>query len=163
MRTHLQRLPEYYPLRDEDLSVVNWLTRIFPVDELTQGGLQEELRNMPAKQVLVIDDEARIRETYGRIMLSLGFDVVTASNAVVAQNLLVRNKFDIVLLDINMAEVDGSVLFEIVRAFHKDLKVIVSSVYSIDEQKDKIRDADGYFDKSDGTDVLASLVSSMSY
>lgn len=163
MRTHLERLPEYYPLRDEDLSVVNWLTRMFPIDELTQGGLQEELRNMPAKQVLVIDDEARIREAYGRIMLSLGFDVVTASNAVVAQNLLVRNKFDIVLLDINMAEVDGSVLFEIMRAFHKDLKIIVSSVYSIDEQKDKIRDADGYFDKSDGADVLVSLVSSMSY
>jgi len=133
MRAHVARLPEYYPIEDE-----------------------------PAKRVLVIDDEARIREIYRLTLLSTGFEVRTAPNAVEAQNLLVRNKFDIILLDINMAEVDGSVLFEIIRAFHKKTKVVVSSVYSVDEQKERIKEADGYFDKSEGSEAMASLVASLS-
>jgi DNA-binding NarL/FixJ family response regulator len=87
--------------------------------------------------------------------------VITASNATQANDLLVRNKFDIVLLDIKMAEVDGSVLFGIIRTFHKKVKIVVSSVYSIDEQKERIQDADAYFDKSDGKDVLLGLIFSL--
>jgi len=162
MRTHIGRLPEFYPLKDEDLSVVNWLVRTLPTDTLPAKEEQELFNGMFPRQVLVVDDEIKIRKAYGQILSSMGYDVATASNAVVAQNLLVRNKFDIVLLDINMAEVDGSILFEVIRTFHKDLKIVVSSVYPIDEQKDRIRDADGYFDKSEGKDVLVSLVSSLS-
>ena len=162
MRTHVERLPEYYPLQDEDLAVVNWFIKSFPTATLFQKEDQGGHKDMAAKQVLVVDDEIKIRKTYGQIFSSMGFDVATASNAVVAQDLLVHNQFDIALLDINMAEVDGSILFEVMRAFHKNLKIIISSVYPIDEQKDKIRDADGYFDKSDDKDVLVSLVSSLS-
>jgi two-component system, chemotaxis family, chemotaxis protein CheY len=162
MRTHVERLPEYYPLKDEDLSVVNWFIKSFPTATFFQKEDQGGVKEMSAKQVLVVDDEIKIRKNYGQIFSSMGFDVATASNAVVAQDLLVHNQFDIVLLDINMAEVDGSILFEVMRAFHKNLKIIISSVYPIDEQKDRIRDADGYFDKSDDKDVLVSLVSSLS-
>jgi CheY-like chemotaxis protein len=116
---------------------------------------------MSTKRMLVIDDEVRIREMYRQILYPMGYGVVTAGNAVDAYNLLVRNKFDIVLLDIKMAEVDGSILFEKIRAFDKDIKVIVSSVYSMNEQKERVKNADGYFDKSDDKDVLVSLISSL--
>jgi hypothetical protein len=43
------------------------------------------------------------------------------------------------------------------RTFHKNIKIIVSSVYPIDEQRERIKNADGYFDKSDGKDVLLSI------
>ncbi len=161
MKTHIERLPEYYPLKDEDLAMVNWLTRVFLINGLSQGWGKEGLYQVAAKRMLVVDDEAKIREAYRRIFVSLGYDVMTASNAVDAQNLLVRNKFDIALLDINMAEVDGSILFELMRTFHKNIKVVVSSVYSIDEQKERVKEAEGYFDKSDGKDALVSLVSSL--
>lgn len=116
---------------------------------------------MSAKRMLVIDDEVKIGEMYRHIFDSIGYDVVTVGNAIDAHNLLVRNKYDVVLLDINMAEVDGSTLFEVMKTFHKDIKVVVSSVYSINEQKERIKDADGYFDKSDSKDVLVSLISSI--
>ncbi|MDE2221437.1 MAG: response regulator, partial [Candidatus Omnitrophica bacterium] len=86
--------------------------------------------------------------------------VVAVGDAMEASSLLVRERFDIVLLDINMDEVDGATLFEVVRFFHKDIKIIISSVYSINEQQARIKDADGYFDKSDDKEVLLSLVSS---
>lgn len=120
-----------------------------------------EINQISSKKLLVIDDEAHIRDTYRRLLWHYGFEVLTASNATEANDLLVRNKFDFVLLDIKMAEVDGSVLFGIIRTFHKNVKVIVSSVYSIDQQKEKIKDADAYFDKSDGKDVLLEVISSL--
>ena len=141
--THNVRLPENDKLRE--INLLYW----------------NEINQISSKRLLVIDDEARIRDTYRRLLWHYGFEVLTASNATEANDLLVRNKFDIVLLDIKMAEVDGSVLFGIIRTFHKNVKVVVSSVYSIDEQKEKIQDADAYFDKSDGKDVLLGVISSL--
>jgi len=109
----------------------------------------------------VIDCEVKIREMYRQIFNSIGYVVVTVGNAMEAHNLLVRHRFDVVLLDINMHEVDGSTLFEVMRAFHKNTKVVVSSVYSINEQKERINDADGYFDKSDDKEALIAMVSSL--
>ncbi|MBF0571113.1 MAG: response regulator [Candidatus Omnitrophica bacterium] len=164
MKTHLGRLPEYYSSRDGDSAMVHGATTISLTNRLPQkrGLDQEGMKVMTAKRVLVVDDEVKIRGTYRQILLSMGFDVETASNAVEAQGLLVRSKFDLVLLDINMAEVDGTILFEVMKMFHKDIKVIVSSVYPIDEQKEKIRGAQGYFDKSEGRDSLVSLLASLS-
>ena len=142
-KTHSIRLPEYYEHKDKDL--LYW----------------DDANQISTKRLLVIDDEARIRDAYRRLFWHYGFEVITASNATEANELLVRNKFDIVLLDIKMAEVDGSVLFGIIRTFHKKVKIVVSSVYSIDEQKERIQDADAYFDKSDGKDVLLGIISSL--
>jgi DNA-binding NtrC family response regulator len=142
-QTHVERLPEYYQQRNKDL-------------------LWDETNQISTQRLLVIDDEAQIRDTYRRLFWHYGFEVFTASNATQANELLVQNKFDIVLLDIKMAEVDGSVLFGIIRAFHKNVKVVISSVYSIDEQKERIVDADDYFDKSDGKDVLLGIIASLS-
>lgn len=143
-KAHSIRLPEYYERKDNDL--LSW----------------DEANQISTKRLLVIDDEARIRDTYRRLFWHYGFEVITASNATEANELLVRNKFDIVLLDIKMAEVDGSILFGIIRTFHKKVKVVVSSVYSVDEQKEKIQGADAYFDKSDGKDTLLGIIASLS-
>ena len=109
MKTHVERLPEFY--LDGDKKISN-------------------------KRMLVIDDEIKIREMYRQIFVAIGYEVLSVGNAIEANDILVRSKFDIVLLDINMSEVDGSTLFEVMRTFHKDIKVVVSSVYSINEQKD---------------------------
>jgi DNA-binding NtrC family response regulator len=142
-QTHVERLPEYYQQKNKDL-------------------LWDEMNQVSTQRLLVIDDEAHIRDAYNRLFRHYGFDVLTASNATQANELLVQNKIDIVLLDIKMAEVDGSVLFGLIRTFHKNIKVVISSVYSIDEQKERIEEADAYFDKSDGKDVLLGIIASLS-
>jgi DNA-binding NtrC family response regulator len=142
-QTHVERLPEYYQLKSKDL-------------------LWDEINQISTQRILVIDDEAQIRDTYRRLFWHYGFEVLTASNATEANDLLVRNKLKIVLLDIKMAEVDGSVLYGLIRTFHKNVKVVVSSAYSIDEQKERIEGADAYFDKSDGKNVLLGIIASLS-
>jgi len=147
MKTHADRLPEYYEQKfKKEFEDLDW-------DWLKQMSTR--------RRMLVIDDERPIMYAYQRIFSKEGFDVLIASNAIVANELLVREKIDIVLLDINMPEVDGTILFELIRAFHRNIKVVVSSVYPIDEQKEKIKDADAYFDKSDGKEVLLKIISSL--
>jgi DNA-binding NtrC family response regulator len=142
-QTHVERLPEYYQQKNKGL-------------------LWDKINQEYTQRLLVIDDEAHIRDAYNRLFRHYGFEVLTASNATQANELLVQNKIDIVLLDIKMAEVDGSVLFGLIRTFHKNVKVVISSVYSIDEQKERIEEADAYFDKSDGKDVLLGIIASLS-
>ncbi len=148
MRTHIERLPEYYEKkykqRFEDLDW-DW------VKEMSTR-----------RRLLVIDDETHITDAYQRIFSKEGFEVLTASNAMEANEILAWGKIDIVLLDINMPEVDGTDLFELIRAFYKNIKVVVSSVYPIDEQRERVKDADAYFDKSDGKDALLQIISSLS-
>ena len=110
------------------------------------------------KKILIVDDEKKIRKIYSGLLMGEGFEVIERSNAMEASETLVREKVDIVLLDINMPEVDGSILYEIMQLFHKRVKIIVTSVYPLDEQKRLIAEAADYYDKSQGIDILISKI-----
>lgn len=106
------------------------------------------------KRILIIDDERKIGKSYTVLLLEEGFEVRYASSAQEATNFLIREHFDLVLLDINMPEVSGKVMYEVIREYDPSLKVIVSSVYSIEEQVQSILGASAYHNKSQGVDTL---------
>lgn len=108
--------------------------------------------------ILVVDDEERIRSVFSKVMQQEGFSVTAAATAGEAYDLILKTPVDIILLDVKMLEVDGTVLFEVVHRFCRKVKVIVSSVYPIDDQKKLIREAADYYDKSDSLQVLVSKV-----
>ena len=108
--------------------------------------------------ILVVDDEERIRSVFVKIMQREGFHVFEAASAKDAYDLLLENPVDLILLDINMMDVDGTVLYEIVQMFCKKSKIIVTSVYPLEDQKRLIRGAADYFDKSDSLQVLIHKV-----
>lgn len=110
------------------------------------------------KTILVVDDEVNIRDVYSKALSRQGYNVLTVSTAADAREIVLKEKVDLVLLDINMSEVDGAILFEVIRLFHKQVKVIICSVYSIEEQREMVKEADGYFDKSEGIGVLINKV-----
>jgi len=110
------------------------------------------------KKILIVDDEKKIRKIYNGLLTGEGFEVIERSNAMEASETLVREKVDLVLLDIKMPEVDGSILYEVMQLFHKRVKVIVTSVYPLDEQKHLIAGASDYYDKSQGIDMLISKI-----
>jgi len=53
-----------------------------------------------------------------------------------------------------MPGIDGVVMKDVVNEFDRPVKVIVSSVLPLYEQKKRIPAADDYFDKDDGTELL---------
>ena len=111
------------------------------------------------KKILIVDDEERVRELYIRMLVEEGFLVRHASDARHAFNILIREEMDLILLDIKMPEIDGKTMIEVIREFNPNLKVIVTSVYPIEKQKQMVPEARGYYDKSQGLSCLLQKMS----
>ena len=54
--------------------------------------------------VLIVDDEYGIRELLSEILEDEGYQVLTAENAKIAQSLVGKHDFDLILLDIWMPD-----------------------------------------------------------
>lgn len=109
-------------------------------------------------KILICDDDKKILDIYSRLLTPEGFDVVECTNADHANEILKGGDIDLVLLDIKMPDVDGSEFHEVIQLFYERVKVIVTSVFSLDEQKKLIQDAFDYYDKSQGIDVLLEKI-----
>jgi len=112
---------------------------------------------MPAT-ILIVDDEDRIRSNFRKLFEKERFNVLETASAANAKDLIVHEKVDLILLDINLGEVNGDILFEVTSIFHKEIKVIVASVYPLEDQKELIHGADDYYDKSESLSVLVEKV-----
>jgi two-component system OmpR family response regulator len=66
--------------------------------------------------VMIIDDEAGVRELLGDALKMAGFVTVTAADAMVAQTLLRSTKPDLLIVDINMPMMDGFEFIERIRS-----------------------------------------------
>ena len=107
------------------------------------------------EKILVVDDKEKIRLIYKSLLTREGYEVVEANDGHHATNLLITlRNITLILLDIHMPLVDGVTLYEVAKQYDPDIKVIVTSVRSLDEQKRLIAQADDYYEKFLGTDVL---------
>ncbi len=109
-------------------------------------------------RILIVEDEERVRKMYIELLENEGYDVVSVSDAIQANDMLNREFFDIMLLDIRLPKVYGSILFNTVQMFHKNLQVIVTSVYPLEEQKIIIKNAADYYDKAQSVDLLLEKI-----
>ena len=109
-------------------------------------------------RILIVEDEDKVRKLHAELLENEGYEVVSVSDAVQASEILIRKHFDIILLDINLPHVFGSVLFDLMQVFHKSIKVIVTSVYPVEEQRKIMKDAADYYDKAQGVDILLEKI-----
>jgi two-component system OmpR family response regulator len=68
-----------------------------------------------AQLIMVIDDEAGVRELLSDALKLAGFETVAAADAMVAQTLLRTVKPDLLIVDINMPMMDGFEFIERIR------------------------------------------------
>jgi len=66
-------------------------------------------------RVLLVDDEASIRETTGRLLAAAGYEIVTAENGFDALLELKKRTPDIILSDLNMPQMSGFEFLSVVR------------------------------------------------
>ena len=115
---------------------------------------------MIKKTIFIIDDDKDMRKKYKRLLVDAGFDVVQAPNAIEVANILMREKsnIDLILLDINMPQIDGRDIFDIIDEYAPNFGVIVNSVLPVREQKLRIPRAADYYDKSHKPEVLLGKI-----
>ena len=92
--------------------------------------------------VLFVDDEEMIIEVASEVLENLGYNVLTARSGKEACEIYEKNKeqIDIVLLDMIMPDMSGSDTYDRMKKIDPDIKVLLSSGYSINGQATEIMD-----------------------
>ena len=117
------------------------------------------MEGIKTRTILVVDDEKEFRKKYKKILKAEGYKVYEAQSAVDVADHLMRSRLDLILLDINIPEVDGRDIFDIIDEYPSQRPaIIVTSVYPVSEQKFKIRKAADYYDKSKDPELLLRKV-----
>jgi CheY-like chemotaxis protein len=94
------------------------------------------------KKVLIVDDEADIASSVKMLIDGMGFSSKVVNNGVAALDILKKEKFDLVLLDILMPQMSGREVLEKIRADSKmkKQKVAFLSVVQLSEEgKDSVK------------------------
>lgn len=84
--------------------------------------------------VLVIDDDAAVRESLLEVLKTMGYMVSAAENGREGLQLCQREYFDLVITDLIMPEVDGVETILQLKLNHPDTKIVAISggVYNVD-------------------------------
>lgn len=82
---------------------------------------------MSKGKILVVDDEAAIRELISEVLIIAGFQVECALDGLDAINQIRRNNFDLILLDVNLPKIDGFAVLEKVRESAPTQPIIMMS------------------------------------
>jgi CheY-like chemotaxis protein len=113
--------------------------------------------------VLLVDDEDIIVDIGKKNLEKLGYKAMTARNGKEAVELYKKNQdnIDIVVLDMIMPEMGGGETYEKLREINPDVKVILSSGYSIEGQASEIlkRGCDGFIQKPFRMKMLSRKIS----
>jgi two-component system cell cycle sensor histidine kinase/response regulator CckA len=101
--------------------------------------------------ILLVDDEETVIDVGAKMLEHLGFKVLIARNGEEAVNLYTENKtsIDLVVLDMIMPGMGGGEAYDTLKEIDPDIKVILSSGYSLDGQAGEImaRGCDGFIQK----------------
>jgi DNA-binding NtrC family response regulator len=117
-------------------------------------------QEIPMGKVLIVDDDTAIRKRYRKILSENNIKTLVAPEALRVGELLMREKSEIalILLDLQIKEVDGRGIYEIVHEYAPEIPIVVQSVLPLKEQKIRIPRARGYHNKADGEQKLLEMV-----
>src|SRR3954462_11666298 len=85
-------------------------------------------------RILVVDDEPAIRELYGRILRSAGYELTLACDGAEASELLSSQAYDLLITDHIMPKLTGVELIKRLRSQRLDIPTImISGSLSVDD------------------------------
>ena len=109
-------------------------TMFFPLvadREKFQRSLKQQRLRRGTERILVVDDEEHVREMIYRMLENLGYAVEAVDNGQEALDLVKKKeRFDLVILDMNMPTMSGKETFFKLKEIKSDLRVVISTGYS---------------------------------
>jgi two-component system cell cycle sensor histidine kinase/response regulator CckA len=104
-----------------------------------------------SEKILLVDDEEMVADVGKDMLEKLGYKIVVAAGGNDAIKLLktMRNEVDLVILDMIMPDMSGGETFNRLRAIKPDVKILLSSGYSLNGQASEImqRGCNGFIQK----------------
>ncbi|HVY90001.1 MAG TPA: response regulator [Hyphomonadaceae bacterium] len=95
------------------------------------------VNQMPALRVLIVDDAAGMRVYLRSILASAGYQCVEATDGGAAFDLLLKDRFDLVITDLNMPQMDGFALLSAIsllpRSRGRPPVIVCSALLASDE------------------------------
>ena len=90
-------------------------------------------------KVMVVEDDAALREIYSIRITAEGYEVVSAGDGEEALAMAVREKPDLVLSDVMMPKISGFDMLDILRATPEtaNIKVVMMTALSSDDQRQR--------------------------
>jgi PAS domain S-box-containing protein len=117
---------------------------------------------MGKETILIVDDEKMIIEVGREMLTAMGYIVITAEDGEKALDIVKSGKheIDLVILDMIMPRLSGSETFTQLRNIDPELKIILSSGYSIDGEASDImnKGCNGFVQKPFGMDILSNKI-----
>jgi CheY-like chemotaxis protein len=115
-----------------------------------------------AETILLVDDEKMVLEVSRELLESMGYVVYAAGSGqeAIAAYMEKRNKIDLVILDMVMPGISGGETFDHLREINSEVKVLLSSGYSLNGQAQTIMDrgCKGFLQKPFQLSVLSTKV-----
>ena len=90
-------------------------------------------------KVMVVEDDASLREIYSIRITAEGYDVVSAGDGEEALAVAVREKPELILSDVMMPKISGFDMLDILRSTPEtaNIKVIMMTALSADDQRER--------------------------
>jgi len=112
--------------------------------------------------ILLVDDEEMIINVSKEILKTLGYTVLTAGSGEEATAVykVNRDKIGMVILDMIMPDMNGGKTYDVLKEINPDIKVLLSSGYSISGQATEIleRGCDGFIQKPFNIEQLSQKI-----
>jgi CheY-like chemotaxis protein len=115
-------------------------------------------------RILIVDDEAIVLKYCRDMVESLGFSVIAANSGKDAVRIYEQEKdrIDLVILDMIMPEMDGLKTYYALKAANKDVNVIISTGYTLDDRAEKaLADGCQYLRKPYTRNELAAAITTI--
>ena len=109
-------------------------------------------------KILVVEDEQNQRELYTMELEDDGYEVEQAANGREAVDLVKKNKYDMVILDIRMPEMDGIEALGKILSRDKKIPIIIYTAYSNYKSNFMTWTADAYVTKSSNLGELKGKI-----
>ena len=112
--------------------------------------------------ILIVDDEELVASMLAEHLQNLGCHTFHANNGVEALDILQQNKddLDVAILDLNMPVMGGKAAYEKMMKIKPDLKVLVASGYTLDNNVEEIlnKGAHGFIQKPYSLENIAAKI-----
>lgn len=126
------------------------------------GLVLEELPEKGVGTILVVDDEEYILNADKAMLKELGYEVLLANGGKEALRVFDENKdrISLMILDMIMPDLGGDIVYDRIKSLRPDVRVILSSGYSIEGQAESIlkRGCDGFIQKPYNLNQLAQKI-----